>query len=185
MKKTLTTFVAFGVAASCGILNAQPPGGPSGPGGFIRMMPITAALDADGDGEISMAEIEMSASVLKKLDKDENGKLTADEIRPAFGGRRGPSGFGLGREGREGSRRGAGGPGEFGRDRGFGRPGGPPKFGRRGRNPEEFVKRALEFDADNNGQLSKAELGKMAVQFGRGGFGGPERRRSERPARPE
>jgi Ca2+-binding EF-hand superfamily protein len=261
MKTTLTTIVVLGVAAGCGIANAQPPGGPGAPGGFIRMMPITAALDTNGDGEISMAEIDRSVSVLKKLDKDGNGKLTEDEVRPAFDGRRGRGEFGNGRRGPDGSRGGPGGPGggealnpeeivarylsmdknkddkltkeevgerlqrflaradadndgvatrleltqlvsreaSFGRGQG-GPGGGPPEFGRRGPNPEEFVKRAMMFDADKDGQLDKGELGKMAEQFGRGGpgggrgergrggFGGPERgetRRSQRPARPE
>ena len=33
------------------------PGGPGGPGGFMRMVPVMTALDVDGDGEISAAEL--------------------------------------------------------------------------------------------------------------------------------
>ena len=38
--------------------------------------------------------------------------------------------------------------------------GGPP-------NPESFVTRAMEFDEDMDGKLSRDELIKMAQQFGR------------------
>ncbi len=56
-------------------------GGPDGPGGIMRMLPIMTALDADEDGETSGKEIE-NAAALEKLDKHENGKLTADERHP-------------------------------------------------------------------------------------------------------
>ncbi len=50
------------------------------------------ALDADGNGEISAKEIENAVAALKKLDKNGDGKLSGEEIRPDFGGRR--PGFG-------------------------------------------------------------------------------------------
>jgi len=50
------------------------------------MLPIFAALDADKDGEISSAEIENAAVALKTLDKNKDGKLDEDELRPDFGG---------------------------------------------------------------------------------------------------
>lgn len=71
--------------------------GPGGPGGFMRMFPVMAALDADEDGEISAKEIENAVAALKALDKDKNGKLTEDELRPNFGGRGGFGGPGGGR----------------------------------------------------------------------------------------
>ena len=94
---------------------AQEGRGPGGRGGrdMMRMMPVMAALDADGDGVISADEINNASVALRKLDKNGDGKLTEDEIRPNF-----PQG----------------GPG----GRGFGGPGGPGGFG--GPNPDEMVK---------------------------------------------
>jgi Ca2+-binding EF-hand superfamily protein len=69
-------------------------GGPGGPGGFLRMDPVFAALDADQNGEISQAEWNNAPAALAKLDKNQDGQLTFDEVRPQFpgGGRRGPGG---------------------------------------------------------------------------------------------
>ena len=41
-----------------------------------------AAIDADGDGELSADEIGIAEVALKKLDKNGNGKLTREELRP-------------------------------------------------------------------------------------------------------
>jgi predicted O-methyltransferase YrrM len=65
------------------------------------VLPIIAALDADSDGVIDAEEIANASAAMKKLDKNDDGKLQADEYRP----------------------RGPGGPG------GFGGPGGPPVDG--------------------------------------------------------
>ncbi|MCA9128538.1 MAG: hypothetical protein KDB22_15730 [Planctomycetales bacterium] len=60
-------------------------GGPGGgPEGMFRMLPVMAALDADGNGEISAEEISGSVAALKKLDKNMDGKLASDELRPDF-----------------------------------------------------------------------------------------------------
>ena len=101
-------------------------GGP--PGGFMRMNPVLAALDADQDGTVSAAELSKATAALKSLDKDNDGKLSPEEMRPRFG-------------------RGPGGPA------GPGGPGGPG-----GRDPEEMVKNLLEFDKNNDGVLTKDEL---------------------------
>jgi hypothetical protein len=79
------------------------------------MFPIMAALDADGNGEISAEEIKAAPAALKKLDKNKDGKLTEAELRPTF------PGFGGSRGGsdRGGSSRGGRG--------GFGGRGGAPK----------------------------------------------------------
>ena len=53
-------------------------------GGMIQNLPILIALDADGNGEISDTEIMHSAAALRKLDKNKDGKLTPDELRPSF-----------------------------------------------------------------------------------------------------
>lgn len=57
-------------------------------GEFRRpVSPLMSALDADGDGVISGQEIEGAAAALKKLDKNGDGQLSADETRPqGFGG---------------------------------------------------------------------------------------------------
>lgn len=66
------------------------PGGPGGPGGgMMRFSPILATLDADHDGVISADEITNGPSALKQLDKDGDGRLTQEEVRPNFGPRQG------------------------------------------------------------------------------------------------
>jgi len=142
---------------------AQPPGDdeePRGPRGGMPAMPLMMALDADGDGVISPREIKKAVSALKTLDQDGDGRLTEDELRPQFPGS-GRPGEGAGPDGQ----RGPGGPGGPG-----GGPGGAP-------SAEAFVSRAMQFDADQDGKLSKEELTKMAEQVGRGpmgrGPGGP------------
>ncbi len=64
----------------------QPPGG-FGRGGM--QSPAFQALDADKDGVISAAEMSKAAAALKSLDKNGDGKLTEDEVRPQMGGRGG------------------------------------------------------------------------------------------------
>ena len=41
---------------------------------------MIAAIDADGDGELSSGEIEAAAKALLKLDKNGDGKLTREEF---------------------------------------------------------------------------------------------------------
>ncbi len=145
-------------------------------GGFGGPNPIMAALDADQDGTLSASEIANAAAALKKLDKNSDGKISGDEMRP----QRGPGGERGGRGGERGGRGGG-----FG-----GGPGGPGGGG-------SFADRLMEFDenkdgkitaselpermsrildrADTNkdGALSKDEIDAMARNFGGGGgFGG-------------
>lgn len=174
MGKALLSFIALAgiVCLASNALTQEPgqqgrPEGPRGRGNFLRMLPLMLAIDADQDGEISDKEIENSSTALKGLDKDKNGKLTEDELRPNVGGSRGGAG---GPGGAGGARRGPG--------------GGPP-------NSETFVNRAMEFDADKDGKLGKEELTKLAEQIGQQPFGGDRgnrgggERRSQRPQRPE
>jgi len=49
---------------------------------FMRLNPVLAALDADGDGEISEAEIMNSPAALRKLDRNGDRSLTPDEVLP-------------------------------------------------------------------------------------------------------
>lgn len=60
----------------------------NGPGNLMRALPLMIALDADGNTEISAAEIKGATAALKKLDKNKDGKLTSDELRPRFGSTR-------------------------------------------------------------------------------------------------
>ena len=194
MRHTIQLIVAFvAISGFSHQVNAQaPPQG--GPGGGRPMNPLIRALDTDGDGEISAAELEKAATALKALDRNNDGKLTEDELRgPGGGGPGGPGGPG----GRGGPGGGPGGPG------GRGGPGGQPGEGAGDRAPsvEETVARYLSLDANKDGKLTKdevpermqgfftradadgdgivtkEELTKMAEQQagggGRGGFAGP------------
>ena len=51
-------------------------------GRMMQMMPVLAALDADKDGVISRSEINNAAAALRKLDKNGDGELDAEEMRP-------------------------------------------------------------------------------------------------------
>jgi len=126
-------------------------GGGGGPGGggasrFMSMMPVLKALDADGDGELSSAEIDNAVTALRSLDKDNSGSLSSEEMMPDFGAMRG--------QGRRGGGEGRGGEGRGGEGRG-GRGG----EGRGGGNRDggSFAQRMLENDADGDGKISKAE----------------------------
>ena len=121
--------------------------GGSGGGGFeqmMRMMPVIKALDKDGDGVLSKAEIANATAALKSLDKNKDGKLEGGEIQPDFsafrGGRGGPGGGGPG-----------GGQGERG-SRG-GREGGGGS-----RNVSQMIDRIMQYDKDKDGKLSKDEI---------------------------
>jgi EF hand len=59
----------------------QGPGGPGGPGGF-RPPPFWVLFDTDHDGVISEQEINNASTVLKGLDKNGDGELTPEELRP-------------------------------------------------------------------------------------------------------
>lgn len=110
----------------------QPPrqGGDRPGGGQRPVNPVVAALDLDGDGTISKEELAKAVESLTKLDKNKDGVLSGDEIRPAFGGPGG--GFGGG---------------------GFGGAGGPGG----GFNADQYVTRILESDKNGDGKVSKEE----------------------------
>jgi hypothetical protein len=51
-------------------------------GRFMNYHPVLASLDANHDGEISVWEIARASASLKKLDRNRDGCLTADELIP-------------------------------------------------------------------------------------------------------
>ncbi len=109
-------------------------GGPRGLGGpeAMRFVPITRALDADQNGEISADEIANASTVLKSLDKNGDGKLTADELLPQGPPPGGPGQGGQGQGGQGGGRP-PGQGGQNGQQGGReGGQGGPPPGGREG-----------------------------------------------------
>ena len=157
------------------------PGGPGGqqgergqqpgerPGGFGRPQnPLFLALDADKDGELSAEEIENAAAALKKLDKNGDGRLDRDELRPQFAG---PGG-------------GAERLMQFDRN-------GNGKV-EKDELPEQMQRILQRVDTDGDGAISEEEAQKAAEQFQRGdregGVGGGSRQRGPggggRPAGP-
>ena len=135
--------------------------------------PLIAMLDADGNGELSMKEIENAVVVLKKLDRNSDGKLTAQELpRPQFA--RGGPGSGRGR-GDLVARIMASDKNKDGKIT-------------KEELPEE-QQRIFQFaDANKDGVLDKAELERIAARFRRGpgsSRGGRGGRNSDRPQRPQ
>lgn len=95
MKMNITTLVALTLGLGAFTVLAQDqsggPGGPPGGGGRFghhfgggppHVLPLMAALDANGDGELDATEIANASAALKTLDKNGDGKLTADELMP-------------------------------------------------------------------------------------------------------
>ncbi|TWT64874.1 EF-hand domain-containing protein [Allorhodopirellula solitaria] len=107
----LTVFCALFWLSNHSLANAQPPGGrggqgagrqgggPGGPGGrggprgqgsgetrTQPMSPLLRFFDADGDGEVSSSEMDEAATTLRNLDRNRDGKLTGEELRPAGAG---------------------------------------------------------------------------------------------------
>ena len=75
----------------------QREGGPGGPRGQM-VAPLFAALDVNKVGVLDADEIKNAAAALAKLDKNGDGKLTQEELRPARSPGERPN---LGEDGRE------------------------------------------------------------------------------------
>ncbi len=126
--------LAFGGAVA--VMQDRGPADGRRPGSPGRS-PLVNAIDTDHDGTISAAEISQAPEALKTLDRNADGQLTAEELRPAFGPRAGrPDGPGA-RRGDDAEARGdsAAGPGD-----------------------DDLVSRLMAFDANKDGALSRAEL---------------------------
>jgi len=203
-----TKMMIFAVAITmclAATVMAQPPGGQrggergqrggerGGPGGqrgggdmgrMMQMMPVLAALDADKDGVISKSEINNAAAALRKLDKNGDGELDAEEMRPSRpeGGR---------------SRGGApeGGPGGERGGRSAGAGGMMERIMSQDKNQDgklskdEVDERMLpmfdRLDANSDGSIDKSEIEAAAARMGggRGGRGGNQGG-GQRPQRP-
>ena len=72
------------------------PGGPGGPGGMMGRRPppnlLIEVLDANHDGIIDADEIANASAALRTLDKNGDGKLTQEELRPPRPMNGGPNG---------------------------------------------------------------------------------------------
>src|SRR5262245_24843060 len=128
-------------------------GAPGAPGAPPPGGGLFATLDTDRNGELSTAEIVAAGTTLLKLDRNNDGKLTPDEVfgGPPDGGPPGRPGEGRPGEGRPG-------PGQPGT------PPGPPNPERRpgqrglgGMNPEEFREQLKRADTNSDGKISKDE----------------------------
>ncbi|MDX1947473.1 MAG: EF-hand domain-containing protein [Pirellulaceae bacterium] len=180
---TKEQFVRFMQAQGGGVPgqpgSGRPEGGP--PGGFRP--PLVAALDADGDGELSSGEIEAASKSLLKLDKNSDGKLTRDELGP-------PPGSPGGRPGQPGPGEAAGrfvaemisrakaadanNDGKLSKDEA----------------PDRLKENFDRIDRNSDGFIDETELRQMIERM-REGFGAgrpegaPRRPDGERPARPD
>jgi hypothetical protein len=75
------------LTAAQAVAPVAPPRAGRGRGGFGRFDPAAAALDKDGNGEISAEEIAGATAALGALDKNNDGRITEDELAPSGEGR--------------------------------------------------------------------------------------------------
>ncbi len=169
MKNTLLILITTGLAISPLGADDQPkpgnndPGRPGAPegrgdGSFFRNM------DKDGDKAISREEAGERWERLGKLDKNDDGKVTMEEMAAAR-----PQGGPEGKGGPQGRPEGKGGPDMFANaDKN--------KDGKLSKDevPAEMWERLSKLDKDNDGTVSKEEMAAMRGKGGPGaGPGGP------------
>jgi hypothetical protein len=95
MKNTTALLMALGLALPAMMFAQDEPRPPRRDGAPARQFPggegqrppppLVAALDANHDGVIDEDEIKNAAEALRKLDKNADGKLTMEELRPPRG----------------------------------------------------------------------------------------------------
>jgi hypothetical protein len=94
MKRIALVAISFSFGMSMALAQESPrgPGGfPAGRHGQPPTPPIIKALDLNNNGIVETAEIENAAVALKTLDKNSDGRLSADELAPSeVGGPRQP-----------------------------------------------------------------------------------------------
>lgn len=159
------------IASISAIVMAQPPGpqgGSEGPGGFGGRgpggpggpppSPVVEVMDTNHDHALSAQEIKNAFRALKVLDRDGDGNLSQEEMRPEGGPERGrPGGFG-GPEGRGRDGRGRDGrPGGRGLQTGRGGSQFPGEPGSADR-ASQMLSRMMTFDENGDGQLSMEEV---------------------------
>ena len=131
-------------------------GFPGGPLGMLQMHPLMKILDTDKDGTLSAGEIANASKALIQLDKNGDGIVSAEELRPD------PSAM-------PGGLAGAGGNGPFG-GAAMGK-----LFESRDANkdgklsgdeiPERMRERLSMVDKDGDGSISKSEFAAMAARM--------------------
>ncbi len=138
-------------------------GGPGMPGAMLANLPIMAALDADKDGSLSVSEIANASKALMSLDKNGDGILSSEVMRPAIN----PMAGGGPR------------PGE-------GSPQNPEMMARMFDSqdankdgkltgdeiPERMRERVAQIDEDGDGAINRSEMQKVMARMAGGGKGG-------------
>lgn len=129
---------------------------------MMRNLPVIKALDVDEDGQLSATEIENASKSLMKLDKNGDGVISSEEMRPEpgqmpmVGGPGGPGGPGAG-----GPPGGAAGMMRMleARDK--------DKDGKLSGDeiPEQMRPRLSMIDENGDGSIDKSELEKMAARM--------------------
>ncbi len=189
--KIALTIMALGLTLPA-ITQAQDSGTPPPPRGHRPPPPLIAALDANHDGVIDESEIANASAALKALDKNGDGKLTRDELRPAGPG---PKADATGTDnpppphkrpaGPDGAGAGPGGPG----GPGGGHPPGSPIMGALDANHDGVIDEAeianasaalKALDKNGDGKLSGDEIHPGGPRGGKGGPNG-DRPRKPRP----
>ena len=81
MKRIAVTFGLGALTALAQEPGGPPPGGPP-PGHRHPPSPLMMVLDTNRDGELDAAEIANASAALRTLDKNGDGKLSGEELRP-------------------------------------------------------------------------------------------------------
>ena len=145
-----------------------PGAGPGREGSVARLNPIYQALDTNSDGVIDAKELANASVALKKLDKNGDGKITEDEVRPAMG-----PGRGSGAAADEMVKRLM----EFDKN-------GDGKLSKE-ELPERMQTLIERCDTDKDGALSKDEIKKVYEQRAGTAAGAPRGERNEGERRPQ